>query len=107
MEAIRKTLSWRLHNLRSAPKLPQVPGAFCLPLSVLDPLKHPILVLRLATVDLFSETLRPAIIQGMEFMRIRLKKLNARIDATTEEPVLQYVVLLDVADVSVADIVRT
>ncbi|KAL0575684.1 hypothetical protein V5O48_006295 [Marasmius crinis-equi] len=71
----------------------------CLPADVKDPLGRPILVIRAMDLKEPSERLSPALFHVMERLRDCLKALN---DASDEplSPFLQYVVLLDVKELS-------
>lgn len=75
----------------------------CLP--TCDPFGRPILVIKAVPLDEDTESQKRFIIKAFEQMRIYLKVLY---DGTTDvrEPTLQYVVLLDLSQLSLQSIVR-
>ncbi|KAG6827344.1 hypothetical protein H0H92_012165 [Tricholoma furcatifolium] len=99
MESIRKNLVWRLNTLWPLRHSAQVLTAMhCLPLNVRDPFGRPILLIKALPMNITSESAKPMIIEAFERLRCHLKDLNA----ASAPPILQYVILLDVKDFSLA-----
>ncbi|KAL0956819.1 hypothetical protein HGRIS_002930 [Hohenbuehelia grisea] len=103
MEAIRKTLVWRLSNMWPPPRPHSLSAVRCFPDDVRDPFGRPILLLKCTTFEAISEQSKPIIAQSIERLRAYLHALPTR-DANPQEPVLQFVVLLDLAGLSMQNI---
>ncbi|KAI0633538.1 CRAL-TRIO domain-containing protein [Trametes polyzona] len=101
LEHARDTLLWRLAVVPS--EIPKCDSPFlrCLPLDARDPFGRPVVVVKLAELLDFSGDVRKALIHYMELLRLNLKALNATACDDDSLPVLQYVVLVDLSDVSV------
>src|SRR5438477_5556754 len=105
MEAIRRTLVWRLNNLRSHFKNPPLSKFHVL--SNPDPFGRPIILLRVSDLLGLAGNMKDMFIPTMERLREHLKQFNDdRLFFGETQPVLQYVVLLDVAGLSIRSIVR-
>ncbi|KAF5380237.1 hypothetical protein D9757_008219 [Collybiopsis confluens] len=98
IESIRKNLLWRCKNLWPPEPEPSLSRVHLLPTDVRDPFGRPILVIRAVGFNDSEESYFPLLIRAMEQFRLRLNKLN---DVSHPIPVLQYVVLLDVKELSV------
>ncbi|KAF8629903.1 hypothetical protein AX15_003255 [Amanita polypyramis BW_CC] len=92
LEAVRKNLIWRLSNLPRILDCTSTNFLQCLPFSILDPFDRPIIVVKMTAFNQASDTIKPWILQAFELLRINLKRLNGN---ARENPVLQYIVLLD------------
>jgi hypothetical protein len=92
LEAVRKNLLWRLSNLRSP--LEQITTSFlqCLPSHILDPFDRPIIVLKMVAFNQASDAIKPWVLHVFELLRLNLERLNGN---SGTNPVLQYIVLLD------------
>ncbi|KAJ3564427.1 hypothetical protein NP233_g8305 [Leucocoprinus birnbaumii] len=100
LESIRKTLIWRLQNLwPTDPDYALPPAVRCLPEHVRDPFGRPILVVEVVPVSESPEVVKPYIIQTFERLRLHLKRLVGG-QGAEEEPALQYIILLDLANLS-------
>ncbi|PPQ84585.1 hypothetical protein CVT25_015788 [Psilocybe cyanescens] len=99
LEAIQKTLLWRLDNLWPLEPPKSIPNLHCLPSDIRDPLGRPILAVEVVAVDESLDSQKRSIIQAFEQLRLHLKKLydNSEDDA---RPPLQYVILLDLRQLS-------
>ncbi|KAF9452764.1 hypothetical protein P691DRAFT_696412 [Macrolepiota fuliginosa MF-IS2] len=101
LESIRKNLVWRLQNLWPTNAGFVSPAAVhCLPEHVRDPFGRPILIVEVVPVNESPEVVKPYIIQAFELLRLHLKSLSGA-GAPEEEPVLQYIILLDLAKLSI------
>ncbi|KAJ7282756.1 CRAL-TRIO domain-containing protein [Mycena rebaudengoi] len=98
MESIRKTLVWRFKNLGPGPQL-HMPIVPCLPPPARDPFGRPILVIKVVSFNDSSDAYKPLILRGLESLRLHLKRLN-EISRQTPVPTLQYVILLDLKNLS-------
>lgn len=103
MESIRKNLLWRFKKLWPPEPELSLSRVYFLPLDVRDPLGRPIIVIRALNLKDSSETYNH-LIRTMEQFRLRLKTLNDASDQTLV--VLQYIVLLDVKELSMQTLVR-
>ena len=103
LEAIRKTVIWRLKNMWPLESSSPMSNLRCLP--TYDPFGRPILVVKAIPLDKDTELLKRSIIKTFEQLRIYLKVLY---DGTKDarEPPLQYVVLLDLSLLSLQSVVR-
>ncbi|KAF7783025.1 hypothetical protein Agabi119p4_2401 [Agaricus bisporus var. burnettii] len=100
LESIRKTLVWRVQNLWSMNRDFKLPAmVHCLPEHIRDPFGRPVLVIELDSVHESPEVVKSYILQIFELLRLHLKSISGR-GAPEEEPVLQYIVLLDLAKLS-------
>jgi len=98
-------LAWRLQNLwptNSSHVLP--PTIRCLPKHIHDPCGRPILVVEFLPVNESPEVVKSYIIQAFEGLRLHLKSLSGAQDPE-EGPVLQYIILLDLAKLSLQSLV--
>lgn len=87
---------------------PPLPLLYCLPSHVSDPLDHPIIILKMAAFSTqhSPDDLKRLLMPTIDKLQVHLKELNNRSDRK-ERPILQYIVLLDLADVSIQSLVRT
>ncbi|KAK2464172.1 hypothetical protein APHAL10511_003629 [Amanita phalloides] len=92
LEAVRKNLFWRLNNLQTPPRHAATNFLQCLPSSILDPFDRPIIILKMVDFNQTFDGIKPWILQTFESLRINLERLN---DNVRVNPVLQYMVLLD------------
>jgi hypothetical protein len=103
MESIRQNLVWRINKIHPSLEEPPLGILRCLPSSVSDPFGRPIVVLKVSALaaehstDGFKHLLMPTI----NHLQTNLKNLNA----IKERPVFQYIILLDLADVSIQHVV--
>jgi retinaldehyde-binding protein 1 len=106
MESIRQNLVWRINTIHPSLEEPPLGILHCLPSSVSDPFGRPIIVLKVSALaaehstDDFKLLLMPTI----NHLQLHLKELNA-LEERKERPILQYVVLLDLAEVSIQHVV--
>ncbi|KAJ3982772.1 CRAL-TRIO domain-containing protein [Lentinula detonsa] len=99
IESIRKNLLWRFQKLWSLEPEIHLSRVHFLPSDVRDPLGRPIIVIKATSFKDTSDTYNPLLIRAMEQFRLRLKTMN---DVSDQRfPVLQYIVLLDVGNLSV------
>ena len=114
LEAIRKTLMWRINTLRPTLDCSSSvlqPVAHCLPTDARDAFGRPIAVVKVTDYDLDTaeagdqKPLKTRVYAQMERFRMHLDCLNEE-NEHMECPVLQYVVLLDLNGLSVQNIVR-
>ncbi|KIM75966.1 hypothetical protein PILCRDRAFT_826814 [Piloderma croceum F 1598] len=102
MESIRQNLVWRINTIHPSIEEPPLGILHCLPSPVSDPFGRPIIVLKVSALaaehstDNFKHLLMPTI----DHLQAHLKELNAS-QKRTETPILQYIVLLDLADVPI------
>ncbi|KAF8647088.1 hypothetical protein AX16_006922 [Volvariella volvacea WC 439] len=102
LEAIRKTLVWRIENLWSLGPSPVVPLIHCLPNDARDPYGRPILVIEMGGSMTEDPTAAKAlIIQVVERLRAHLQLLNAEAELNHSSPTLQYFILLDLRNLSI------
>lgn len=106
MESIRQNLVWRIENIYPRAEAPPLGLLHCLPSEIRDPFQRPILVLKVS--DLATENgkkdFKNLLIPTIDRLQAHLKELNASI--ANKVPLLQYVVLLDLDDVSMQSMVR-
>lgn len=95
-------LNWRRDHLFPPEPCPPLPGISCLPNDVRDPLGRPILVIEVASLK-YELEIKQVLIQAMESLRFHLKTMNLAADRAV--PTLQYVVLLDLKDITMPTIV--
>ncbi|KAH9485075.1 hypothetical protein JR316_0001981 [Psilocybe cubensis] len=103
LEAVQKTLLWRLDNLWPIEPPKSIPNLHCLPADIRDPLGRPILVVEMSAVDESLDSQKRSIIQAFEQLRLHLRKLYDSSDDDARPP-LQYVVLLDLSQLSLHSI---
>ncbi|KAJ8077961.1 hypothetical protein PM082_000162 [Marasmius tenuissimus] len=99
LDSIRKNIGWRIKNLWPSKSELPLQNVHCLPANVRDPLGRPILVIRAIPLKEPSDQLIPVLFHVMEHLRVCLKALNDTNDGPSM-PFLQYVVLLDVKELS-------
>ncbi len=92
LEAVRKNLVWRLSNLRSPLEQTTTNFLQCLPSSILDPFDRPVIVLKMMAFNQASDAIKPLVLHVFELLRLNLERLN---NDARMNPVLQYVVILD------------
>lgn len=92
LEAVRKNLLWRLNNLRSPLEQTTTNFLQCLPSSILDPFDRPVIVLKMVAFNQASDAIKPWVLHVFELLRLNLERLNNNVRMN---PVLQYVVILD------------
>lgn len=104
LEAIQKTLLWRLDNLWPLESHRPIPNLHCLPSEIRDPFGRPVLILEATPVDIAGDSQKRYIIQAFEQLRLHLKNLY---DSSEDDarPPLQYVVLFDLGQLSLQSIV--
>lgn len=103
LEAVHKDLQWRLKNLWPL-EAHSIPNLHCLPVHVHDPFGRPILVLRMNPIaeDVLSKK-QSIFVYAFEKLRLHLKR---QYDVSPDDnPTLQYVVLLDLNELSLQSIV--
>ncbi|KAF5351795.1 hypothetical protein D9756_007633 [Leucocoprinus leucothites] len=107
LESIRKGLVWRLQNLwPTNPSYVLPPTVRCLPEHVRDPFGRPVLVVEVPPVNESPDIVKPYIIQAFEQLRLHLKSLSGA-QGLEEEPILQYIILLDLAKLSLQSLAIT
>ncbi|KAJ7267638.1 hypothetical protein B0H12DRAFT_1200783 [Mycena haematopus] len=99
IESIRKTLVWRFAHLWPPDPTLRLPFVHCLPPPARDPFGRPILVIRVVSFNDSSDGYKPLIIRGLECLRLHLKRLNDD-SHRSGVPALQYVILLDLKNLS-------
>ncbi|KAK1225654.1 hypothetical protein PQX77_011411 [Marasmius sp. AFHP31] len=99
LDSIRKNIGWRIKNLWPPKSELPLRNVHCLPDNVRDPLGRPILVIRAIPLEEPPDQLIPVLFHVMERLRVCLKALNDTNDGPSM-PFLQYVVLLDVKELS-------
>ncbi|KAG9220449.1 hypothetical protein CCMSSC00406_0003905 [Pleurotus cornucopiae] len=103
MESIRKILVWRLDVMWPVVDFGSLPAVFCFPNHIRDPFGRPILLIKSSSLSMLSDSSKAPITQGLELLRQHLRLLN--ISQTQDDPpILQYVVLLDLAGLSLQGI---
>lgn len=107
LEAVRQNLVWRLTELRPALEEPSLGLLHCLPADVCDPFGRPIIVLKISGLKDTggSDNFKRLLIPMMDRLQRHLRELNSD-DKKENRPILQYVILLDLEDVSMQDVVR-
>ncbi|KAJ7049689.1 hypothetical protein C8F01DRAFT_1264912 [Mycena amicta] len=98
MESIRKTLVWRFDHLWPPETMQQLPLVHCLPPPVTDPFGRPILVIKVVSFNDSSDAYKPLLLRALERLRLHLQQLNE--DNPSQSPILQYVILLDLKNLS-------
>lgn len=109
MESIRKNLIWRLSSLRPNVIYPSSSILRCLPSHARDPFGRPIVIMKVSALTKGLGAFRNRIMPTMERLRAHLKDINDRrideADSEETQPTLQYVLLLDLADLSMQSVV--
>ncbi|KAJ7091965.1 CRAL-TRIO domain-containing protein [Mycena belliarum] len=98
MESVRKTLVWRFSHLWPPDAPLRMPLVHCLHPPVVDPFGRPILVVKIVSFNDSSDAFKPLILRGLERLRLHLRRLNRESDSPA--PILQYVILIDLANLS-------
>ncbi|KAF8902909.1 CRAL-TRIO domain-containing protein [Gymnopilus junonius] len=99
LEAIQRTLLWRLDNLWPIESPISIPNLHCLPSNIRDPFGRPILVLEVNPVDVTQDLLKRFLIRAFEQLRLHLKKLYDDSEDNLRPP-LQYIALFDLSQLS-------
>ena len=95
---------WRLNHLHPSSGHPALSKFHVLPNP--DPFGRPIILLKVADLVDLSEVARDTFVPTMEILRRHLQQLNDdRIFFRESQPLLQYVVILDVAGLSIRSVV--
>ncbi|CDO69175.1 hypothetical protein BN946_scf185042.g77 [Trametes cinnabarina] len=108
LEHAQDTLVWRLAAIPDS--APRHTGSLlrCLPVACRDPFGRPIIVVKLSQLFNASGDVREALVYHLEQLRINLRTLNERSNPGPSDgervPILQYVALFDIGDVSVQNI---
>ena len=106
MESIRRILVWRLNHLHSKFRCPAL-SRFRV-LSNPDPFGRPIILLKVADLLELPDIGKDFFVPTMEILRGHLQQLNDdRLLFGETQPTLQYVVILDVAGLSIRSIVSS
>lgn len=96
---------WRVQNLWRTNRDFQLPAVVhCLPEHIRDPFGRPILVIEVEFANETPEVVKSYILQVFERLRLHLRSISGR-GAPEEEPVLQYIILLDLAKLSLQSVV--
>ncbi|KAF7315892.1 Protein real-time [Mycena indigotica] len=98
MESVRKTLVWRFSHLWPPERPPHMPLMQCLPPPATDPFGRPVLIIKVVSFNDSSDAYKPLLLRALERLRLHLIQLNE--DSPKQTPVLQYVILLDLKDLS-------
>ncbi|KAF8971084.1 CRAL-TRIO domain-containing protein [Flammula alnicola] len=103
LEAIQKNLLWRLSNLWPVEPPSLIPNLRCLPTDIRDRFGRPIVVVEASPVNETVEAQKRSVIRAFEQLRIHLKRLY---DSSQDHrrPPLQYVLLLDLGQLSLQSI---
>ena len=106
MESIRQNLVWRIQTIHPRADAPPLGLLHCLPSEITDPFKRPIIVLKVSDLaaENGKEDLKDLLMPTIDRLQAHLKELNQF--AESDSPLLQYVILLDLADVSMQSMVR-
>ena len=102
-------LTWRLTHLKCQDLTAFPPSPLhILPPPASDILRRPILVLRLAKLVTLQRDPREHILRSVEGLRLNLHNINSAESARDDDddPVLQYVLLVDMEDASMSNFVR-
>ncbi|KJA20016.1 hypothetical protein HYPSUDRAFT_142747 [Hypholoma sublateritium FD-334 SS-4] len=99
LEAIQKTLIWRLANLWPTEPPSRIPNVHCLPTDIRDRFGRAVLVIETAPVDDTMDSQKRSIILAFEQLRIHLRRLYDKSEDHRNPP-LQYMVLLDLSQLS-------
>lgn len=94
---------WRRDHLWDRQPSSRVSMIRCLPSDRRDPLGRPIIVVHAHKAEIDSCDHQVLVIHAMESLRLHLKGINSE---ERSVPALQFVMLLDLADLSISDIVR-
>ncbi|KAI0743967.1 CRAL-TRIO domain-containing protein [Daedaleopsis nitida] len=105
LENARDLLVWRLAVIPDVIPRPTTPFLRCLPQTARDPFHRPILVVQLSRLLEVTEDVRTTLIYYMELLRLNLEAVNDAGRADREDqPVLQYVALVDIGGISVQSV---
>lgn len=106
MESIRQNLVWRIQNIHPRAEAPPLGLLHCLPSEIRDPFKRPIIILKVSDLaaENGKEDLKNLLMPTIDRLQVHLKELNKSADHKV--PLLQYVILLDLDDVSMQSMVR-
>lgn len=102
LESVRKNLVWRYKHLWPPDPQSPLPAIHCLPHGIRDPYGRPMIFIQVAAFTDRADSLRPSIIRGFERLRIHLKNLN---EGSDRQHILQYVMLLDLKNLSMQNLV--
>ncbi|OSD07045.1 CRAL/TRIO domain-containing protein [Trametes coccinea BRFM310] len=107
LEHARDTLLWRLASIPTTTYRHSASLIRCLPLTCRDPFERPILIIRVAEILRAPGDVREVLVHHMEQLRLNLKALNEGTNPGDTDgefvPILQYVALFDIANISVQD----
>ncbi|KAF7964703.1 hypothetical protein HWV62_4053 [Athelia sp. TMB] len=105
MESIRQNLVWRIQTIHPRAEAPPLGMLHCLPSDITDPFKRPIIVLKVSDLaaENGKEDLKDLLMPTIDRLQAHLKELNKY--AESGSPLLQYVILLDLADVSMQSMI--
>ena len=104
LEAIQRNLRWRFQNLWPLEPPRSILNLHCLPFHIRDPLGRPILVFKSTPMAEASSSNKKVLVHALERLRLHLRQLHD--DSRGDNPTLQYVVLLDLSELSFQSIVR-
>jgi retinaldehyde-binding protein 1 len=106
MESIRQNIVWRINASHHMPVKSQLEIIHCLPSSVSDPFGRPIIVLKVSALvaEYTADTFKLLLLSTIDRLQAHLKKLNTSRDRKGR-PIFQYIVMLDLADVSIQHVV--
>jgi hypothetical protein len=106
MESIRQNLVWRINTIHPSIEEPPLGILHCLPSPVSDPFGRPIIVLKVSALaaEHSTNTFKHLLMPTIDHLQAHLRELNAS-QKRTETPILQYIVLLDLADVPIQHVV--
>lgn len=104
MQEIRAISIWRLRVLRHVLFLPNPTLFHCLPPPITDPLGHPILFLKLASLQTLSCSVKDALLQEVERLRLHLRYIRDHCAHTGSFP-FQYLLLVDLDGISIQNTV--
>ena len=104
LENARDLLVWRLAVIPDEIPRPTAPFLQCLPLTARDPFNRPIVVVKLSSLFQTAEDARTTLIYYMEMLRLNLEGINEA-SSDDEQPVLQYVAMVDIGGLSVQSVV--
>ena len=106
LEAIQKTLVWRLSNLWPTELPSRIPNVHCLPTDIRDRFGRAVLVIQTTPMDKTVDSQKRSIVLAFEQLRIHLRRLY---DGSEDHrnPPLQYMVLLDLSQLSLQSLVST
>ncbi|KAG9309241.1 CRAL-TRIO domain-containing protein [Chiua virens] len=100
LQVIRAISIWRLRTLRPILLIPSYPLFHCLPSPIADPFGRPIVFLRLASLQTLTCSIKEALLQEVERLRLHLRHVRDLHPHTGSFP-LQYIVLVDLDGISI------